>query len=77
MSPSWARDNLQNFLPVQGNLDPVTLLEGGKGLEKEMHYILKTFSNKPFIFNLGHGVIKETPPKHIEILSRIIQDFKI
>lgn len=75
-SSSWAKDNLQSILPVQGNLDPVTLLQGGEVMEREANNILETFAGSPFIFNLGHGVIKETPPKHVEKLSRIIQDFR-
>lgn len=76
MMPEWARDNLQSLLPVQGNLDPQILLEGGHALEKQAHKILEIFADKPFIFNLGHGVIKETPPEHVEKLSAIIRNFK-
>ena len=76
MQPEWARDNLQSILPVQGNLDPQILLEGGEKLEKQANLILENFSDKPFIFNLGHGVIKETPPAHVEKLSNIIKDLK-
>ena len=76
MKPDWARDNLQNILPVQGNLDPQILLEGGENLEKTTHHILETFSDKPFIFNLGHGIIKETPPQHVAQLCEMIRNFK-
>jgi len=77
MPPMWARDNLQTLVPVQGNLDPVTLLTGGKALENAANNILETFSDKPFIFNLGHGVIKETPPEHVQQLTDIIRNFEI
>ena len=76
MAPEWARDNLQPLMPIQGNLDPVTLLSGGAALEKSANHILEIFAHKPFIFNLGHGVIKETPPEHVEKLCKIIRDFK-
>ncbi len=72
----WARNNLQTLLPVQGNLDPVTLLAGGNELEKSANNILENFGGKPFIFNLGHGVIKETPVEHVEQLCQIIRNFK-
>ena len=75
-SPEWARDNLQNILPVQGNLNPEILLKGGVDMEKAAHHILEIFSAKPFVFNLGHGVIKETPPAHVERLCEIIRNFK-
>lgn len=73
----WARDQLQNLLPIQGNLDPVTLLVGGAELERSANHILETFAGQPFIFNLGHGVIKETPPEHVKKLSEIIRNFKV
>ena len=76
MEPEWARDHLQNLLPVQGNLDPAILLEGGEALKRQAHKILEIFADKPFIFNLGHGVIKETPPEHVMQLCEIIRNFK-
>ena len=76
MPLGWARDNLQNTMPVQGNLDPVTLLTGGKALETAALHILDTLRDKPFVFNLGHGVIKETPPEHVEQLVNIIRNYK-
>lgn len=76
MDINWARDNLQNALPVQGNLDPQILLEGGNKLEAQANKILKAFADKPFIFNLGHGVIKETPPENVKKLCDIIRNFK-
>ncbi len=76
VSPAWARDNLQTICPVQGNLDPVTLLTGGQVMKDAAQNILETFADKPFIFNLGHGVIKETPPEHVAQLSDIIRNFK-
>jgi len=65
MSREWARDHLQSDLAVQGNLDPVYLVQGGKTLEQEAEKILQTFGHKPFVFNLGHGVMQTTPPEHV------------
>ncbi len=58
---------------LQGNLDPVALLTGGRALEEEATRILNAARGLPFIFNLGHGVIKETPPAHVAQLSAIIK----
>lgn len=58
---------------VQGNLDPVTLLAGGKTLEGEVKRILAAAGRHPFIFNLGHGIIKETPPGHVAQLAQLIK----
>lgn len=72
----WVSQNVPKNICLQGNLDPVTLLTGGQALESEAKKILETMRHRPFIFNLGHGVIKETPPEHVERLSEIIRDFK-
>lgn len=76
VSPEWAAKNLQSLCPVQGNLDPVTLLTGGDTMKTAAQNILETFADKPFIFNLGHGVIKETPPEHVAQLCEMIRNFK-
>jgi uroporphyrinogen decarboxylase len=63
-----ARTNLQAIGPVQGNLDPVTLLEGGAAMAREAATILESLGGGPFIFNLGHGVLPNTPPDHVRRL---------
>lgn len=72
----WVADNTSPDLCLQGNLDPEILLAGGEALKKETLAILETMKNRPFIFNLGHGVIKETPPENIATLGEIIRGFK-
>lgn len=76
VNPRWAAQNLQTLLPVQGNLDPARLLVGGAALEEGMETIRASFTGRPFIFNLGHGVIKETPVTHIEKLRDIVRGWK-
>jgi uroporphyrinogen decarboxylase len=68
----FARDEIQSRRPVQGNLDPLALLAGGAALDREVDAVLAAFSAKPFIFNLGHGILPETPIAHVEqMLARI------
>jgi uroporphyrinogen decarboxylase len=62
----FARDEIQSRRPVQGNLDPVALLAGGAALDREVDAVLASFSERPFIFNLGHGILPETPIAHVE-----------
>jgi uroporphyrinogen decarboxylase len=62
----FARDEIQSRKPVQGNVDPMALLAGGTALEREVDAVLAAFAEKPFIFNLGHGVLPETPIEHVE-----------
>ncbi|HEX4571681.1 MAG TPA: uroporphyrinogen decarboxylase [Dongiaceae bacterium] len=70
----WAASELQPHLALQGNLDPVLLLTGGEALERETNRILATLGQGPFVFNLGHGILPETPIPHVErLVERIRQ----
>ena len=71
---SWARGELQTHLTVQGNLDPKSLVAGGARLEDEARRILAAFGHGPFIFNLGHGILPETPPAHVARLMQIVRE---
>ncbi|GAB5487589.1 MAG: uroporphyrinogen decarboxylase [Parasphingorhabdus sp.] len=73
IDPVVAHKNLPADIPVQGNLDPLALLAGGDALEKSTAHILETFSDRPHIFNLGHGIIKETPIEHVEKLLTLVR----
>ena len=64
----WARDHVQTKIPVQGNLDPIALLAGGDTQRQECARILDTLAGKPFIFNLGHGILPQTPVAHVQTL---------
>ncbi|MGE4218105.1 MAG: uroporphyrinogen decarboxylase [Alphaproteobacteria bacterium] len=64
----WARENLQARWPIQGNLDPVYLLTGGPGMLAAADRILSAWRAGPFVFNLGHGIHKDTPPQHVAAL---------
>ncbi len=69
---SFARDRIQTKCPVQGNLDPLALLAGGKALDRAIDAIVETLSPGPFIFNLGHGILPETPIAHVErLIARV------
>jgi uroporphyrinogen decarboxylase len=70
---SWAASTLQPKLPVQGNLDPMLLLVGGEGLAEGVRVILDDLGQGPLIFNLGHGVVKETPPDHVAALVAAVR----
>jgi len=73
VDPGWAVSALPPELPLQGNLDPVALLAGGAALEKSVGRILSSFAGRPHIFNLGHGIIKETPIAHVEQLLALVR----
>ena len=68
----FARNEVQRHLAVQGNLDPLVLVAGGAGLDRAIDAILEAFAGRPFIFNLGHGIVPETPIAHVErMLARV------
>ena len=68
MPVGFAGKLLPEGLPVQGNLDPIRLLAGGAQMERRIDEILEGFANRPHIFNLGHGILPETPIAHVEQL---------
>jgi uroporphyrinogen decarboxylase len=57
----------------QGNLDPVLLLQGGNAMRDEARKLVAAMAGKPFIFNLGHGVLQPTPPDHVAELVQAIR----
>jgi len=65
---SWAAKTLGGKVALQGNLDPVVLIAGGRALQKGVDAILDEARAAPFIFNLGHGILPETPIAHVEEL---------
>jgi uroporphyrinogen decarboxylase len=59
-------------MAVQGNLDPLVLRAGGAALDGAIDAVLAAFSGRPFIFNLGHGILPDTPIPHVErMLARV------
>jgi uroporphyrinogen decarboxylase len=72
VDPQWANEYLPAGLPVQGNLDPLVLIAGGAALDKAVDTILAAFAGRPHIFNLGHGILPDTPIAHVEqVLERL------
>lgn len=70
---AWIAKELQPQVPVQGNLDPVLLAAGGPELDVRVGQILAELGRGPFIFNLGHGILPDTPIAHVERLVRLVK----
>jgi uroporphyrinogen decarboxylase len=66
--PSAAIAALPERLTLQGNLDPLALVAGGRRLDEEIDRVLGGFEGRAHIFNLGHGILPETPIAHVERL---------
>lgn len=67
---------LQSIIPVQGNLDPLLLASNKQQMVDEAQSILDALGHKPFIFNLGHGMVPHTPIENVEALVKTIRDWK-
>jgi uroporphyrinogen decarboxylase len=72
----FARDRLQHSVAVQGNLDPAVLLAGGAALDRAIDGIVEKLAGGRFIFNLGHGILPETPVAHVEKLVKRVRGSK-
>ena len=73
VDPEWAAAILPPSLPVQGNLDPLALIAGGEALEMAVARIISAFEDRPHIFNLGHGILPDTPIAHVERLLELVR----
>jgi uroporphyrinogen decarboxylase len=69
----FARDRIQSLKPVQGNLDPLALRAGGVALDRSVDRILGALGGGPLIFNLGHGILPDTPIGHVEQMLRRVR----
>ena len=68
-----AQKTLQSRLPVQGNLDPILLRVGGPAMAAAVTNIRAAFASGPHIFNLGHGVLPDTPVEHVARLVELVR----
>jgi uroporphyrinogen decarboxylase len=57
---------------VQGNLDPLLLVAGGDAMDRRVDALKEALAGRPYIFNLGHGIVPQTPPEHVaRLVARI------
>jgi uroporphyrinogen decarboxylase len=76
IDPLWAAKVLPEGLPVQGNLDPLLLIAGGAELERLTLRILEAFTDRPHVFNLGHGIGQTTPLEHVGQLLALVRNWR-
>ena len=62
---------------VQGRLDPLRLLVGGKQMEKEIEKIILSLKNNRLIFNLSHGILPETPINNVEQMIKKVRSYEV
>jgi uroporphyrinogen decarboxylase len=68
IDPVWVDRNLPKNFPVQGNLDPLSLLQAGPEMVKNIDHILDAFASRPHVFNLGHGITPTTPIENVQFM---------
>jgi len=73
--PEWANTALKKVC-LQGNLDPIALLSGGDDMLNDARHLLNTFAERPFIFNLGHGVLPPTDPDTVKRLIDFVRSYR-
>jgi len=72
VDPEWANAMVPEGMPVQGNLDPLALIAGGDALDRAIDRILAAFADRPHVFNLGHGILPDTPIAHVQrLIARV------
>jgi uroporphyrinogen decarboxylase len=74
--PSLIRQRVQNRVAIQGNLDPLVLIAGGATLDRAVDDVLENYASGRLIFNLGHGILPETPIAHVEQMIKRVRAYK-
>jgi uroporphyrinogen decarboxylase len=71
--PTFIRERIQSRVAVQGNLDPLALVAGGAALDGAVEGVLANYGAGRLIFNLGHGILPDTPIAHVEQMLRRVR----
>ena len=74
--PSLIRARVQTRVAIQGNLDPLALIAGGAALDRAIDDVIENYASGRLIFNLGHGILPETPIAHVEQMIRRVRAYK-
>ncbi|MBR0750422.1 uroporphyrinogen decarboxylase [Bradyrhizobium japonicum] len=74
--PSLIRERVQNRAAIQGNLDPLVLVAGGAALDRAVDDVLSDYAKGRLIFNLGHGILPETPIAHVGQMLKRVRAYK-
>lgn len=76
VDPEWAASTIPETVVLQGHLDPLALFAGGRAQEEAVTTILGAYRDRRHIFNLGHGILPETPIEHVTALVRQVRSFE-
>ncbi len=73
-SPAYVNAALPSGVPVQGHLDPLLLIAGGERMDARVRSIREAYSDRPHIFNLGHGITPDVPPENVARLLSVLRE---
>ncbi len=71
---NFVHKTISKNVVIQGNIDPICLVNGGAVMKKEIDYLLNLMSDRPYIFNLGHGILPNTPETNVTNLISYIRE---
>lgn len=71
--PGMAAALVPNHVALQGNLDPLAVVVGGRAMQEQVQPLLAAMKGRPFVFNLGHGLVPQTPPEHVGDLVKLVR----
>ncbi len=74
MDPALAATLVPAHVALQGNMDPLSVVAGGAAMQGQLEPLLAAMRGRPFIFNLGHGLVPQTPPEHVGALVQSIRN---
>jgi uroporphyrinogen decarboxylase len=74
--PKFIRERVQSKVAIQGNLDPLALIAGGAALDRAVDEVLANYASGRLIFNLGHGILPETPIAHVEQMVKRVRAYR-
>jgi len=77
VSLAFAREALQPICVVQGNLDPLLLANDKDAMLTQAKRIISTLGDKPFVFNLGHGILPHTPVENMQALCQLLKNSSV
>jgi len=73
MDIDLAARSVPTGVALQGNLDPIALVAGGSAMQREVRGIMTALRGRPSVFNLGHGIVPQTPPEHVAALAEQVR----
>jgi len=76
INPQSVHENLSPSLAIQGGIDPAFMITGGSSLKNEIDHYMQNFTERPYIFNLGHGILPSTPIENVKQAIKTVRAYR-